>query len=87
MALILLVEDNEMNRDMLSRRLRRRGHEVVTAEDGFTAVSMAESALPELVLMDLSLRAIDGLEATLLSRRDSSSSGFLPIRNAKRLWA
>ncbi len=64
MALILLVEDNEMNRDMLSRRLRRRGHEVVTAEDGFTAVSMAESALPELVLMDLSLPEMDGWEAT-----------------------
>ncbi len=64
MGCILLVEDNEMNRDMLSRRLRRRGYEVVTAGDGLTAVSVAESTMQELVLMDLSLPVMDGWEAT-----------------------
>ncbi len=76
-----------MTREVLSSGLRRRGNEAVTAGGGPTAVSVAEFTSSELVLMDLSLRAMGGLEATLLSRRDSSSSGFLPIRNAKRLWA
>ncbi len=65
MARILLVEDNEMNLDMLSRRLRRRGYEVIAARDGLAAISVAEAALPELVLMDLSLPKMDGWEATL----------------------
>src|SRR5260370_6837835 len=64
MAKILLVEDNEMNRDMLSRRLLRKGFEVVMAVDGGQAVSMAESEHPDLILMDMSLPVIDGWEAT-----------------------
>ena len=61
---ILLVEDNEMNRDMLSRRLLRKGYEVVMAVDGGQAVTMAESERPDLILMDMSLPVIDGWEAT-----------------------
>ncbi|HEY9110689.1 MAG TPA: response regulator [Rhodanobacteraceae bacterium] len=61
---ILLVEDNEMNRDMLSRRLQRRGHEVLIAVDGAEALRVAGEAQPELVLMDLSLPVMDGWEAT-----------------------
>jgi two-component system, cell cycle response regulator DivK len=64
MAKILLVEDNEMNRDMLSRRLLRKGFEVVMAVDGGQAVTMAESEHPDLILMDMSLPVIDGWEAT-----------------------
>ncbi len=64
MPRILLVEDNEMNRDMLSRRLQRKGHEVVIAVDGEEAVAMAQSAAPDLILMDISLPVMDGLEAT-----------------------
>jgi two-component system cell cycle response regulator DivK len=59
-----LVEDNEMNRDMLSRRLIRNGFEVVMAIDGEQAIAMAESELPDLILMDMSLPVIDGWEAT-----------------------
>jgi CheY-like chemotaxis protein len=61
---ILLVEDNEMNRDMLSRRLARKGYEVVMAVDGGEGVAMSVSAAPELILMDMSLPVIDGWEAT-----------------------
>jgi two-component system, cell cycle response regulator DivK len=64
MAKILLVEDNEMNRDMLSRRLARRGYEVVVAVDGEQGLAMAEAEKPALVLMDMSLPLIDGWEAT-----------------------
>ena len=64
MARILLVEDNEMNRDMLSRRLIRNGHEVFIAIDGQQGADMALSQLPDLILMDLSLPVIDGWEAT-----------------------
>jgi len=64
MSKILLVEDNEMNRDMLSRRLTRKGYEVVIATDGQEAVDMARSAGPDLILMDMSLPVIDGWEAT-----------------------
>jgi CheY-like chemotaxis protein len=64
MARILLVEDNEMNRDMLSRRLQRRGYEVLIAVDGQQGVAMAQSEAPDLVLMDMSLPLIDGWEAT-----------------------
>jgi len=64
MAKILLVEDNEMNRDMLSRRLERRGYEVVIAVDGQQGVDLAQSARPDLILMDMSLPVIDGWEAT-----------------------
>lgn len=63
-AKILLVEDNEMNRDMLSRRLKRLGHEVVIAVDGQQGVDMAGSEAPDIILMDMSLPVIDGWEAT-----------------------
>jgi CheY-like chemotaxis protein len=64
MAKILLVEDNEMNRDMLSRRLIRKGYEVVVGEDGEKGVSLAASDRPDIILMDMSLPVIDGWEAT-----------------------
>jgi len=64
MAKILLVEDNEMNRDMLSRRLQRRGYEIVVAVDGEQGVRMAASDKPDLILMDMSLPVLDGWEAT-----------------------
>jgi len=64
MPKILLVEDNEMNRDMLSRRLVRQGYEVIIAEDGARSVAIATSDRPDLVLMDMSLPVIDGWEAT-----------------------
>jgi two-component system cell cycle response regulator DivK len=64
MTKILLVEDNEMNRDMLSRRLVRKGYEVVMALDGRQAVEMASGENPDLIIMDMSLPVIDGWEAT-----------------------
>jgi CheY-like chemotaxis protein len=64
MAKLLLVEDNEMNRDMLSRRLERKGYQVLFAVDGEQGIAMAKSALPDLILMDMSLPVIDGWEAT-----------------------
>ena len=64
MAKILIVEDNEMNRDMLSRRLQRKGYEVVVALDGQEGVAMAQSEAPGLILMDMSLPVLDGWEAT-----------------------
>ena len=64
MRKILLVEDNEMNRDMLSRRLERRGYEVVMAMDGEQAVALAQSAAPDLILMDMSLPVLNGWDAT-----------------------
>ncbi len=63
MAKILLVEDNEMNRDMLSRRLQRKGFAVVIAEDGRSGVAMAASEAPDLILLDMSLPLVDGWEA------------------------
>ena len=69
MAKILLVEDNEMNRDMLSRRLERRGHHVVMAEDGQRGVEMAQTEAPEIILMDMSLPGIDGWEAARLIKQ------------------
>jgi two-component system, cell cycle response regulator DivK len=64
MAKILLVEDNEMNWDMLSRRLRRRGYDVVVATDGQQAIELASSESPDLILMDMGLPVLDGWEAT-----------------------
>ena len=64
MTKVLLVEDNEMNRDMLSRRLKRKGYEVVIAVDGEEGVAMAHSEAPDLILMDMSLPVLDGWEAT-----------------------
>lgn len=76
MAKILLVEDNEMNRDMLSRRLIRKGFEVVMALDGEQAVEAAAAQTPDLILMDMSLPVIDGWEAT---RRIKAAAGTSTI--------
>ncbi len=78
MAKILIVEDNEMNRDMLSRRLERKGFEVVMAEDGQKGVDMAKSENPELILMDLGLPVIDGWEATNQIKNDDKTKN-IPI--------
>ncbi|HQR17585.1 MAG TPA: response regulator [Gemmatimonadales bacterium] len=79
MAKILLVEDNELNRDMLSRRLTRRGYTVVVAEDGEQALDLAHSERPDLVLMDMSLPGIDGWEATRRLRADPGIAGIRVI--------
>ena len=73
MARILLVEDNEMNRDMLSRRLARQGHEVLIAVDGAVGVAMALAERPDLVLMDMSLPVLDGWEATQRLKSDPAT--------------
>ncbi len=78
MAKILLVEDNEMNRDMLSRRLIKKGYDIITAGDGKQSISMAESELPDLILMDLSLPEIDGWEATKIIKRNPVTS-HIPV--------
>ncbi len=70
MAKILLVEDNEMNRDMLSRRLTRRGFDVVIAVDGVQGVAMAKSEGPDLILMDMSLPVMNGWDATRALKTD-----------------
>jgi two-component system, cell cycle response regulator DivK len=70
MRRILLVEDNEMNRDMLSRRLARQGYEVVLALDGEAGVALAAAVRPDLILMDMSLPGIDGREATRRIREE-----------------
>ena len=64
MAKILIVEDNEMNRDMLSRRLARRGYQIAIAVDGEEGIAAAKSGSPDLILMDMSLPVVDGWEAT-----------------------
>lgn len=71
---ILLVEDNEMNRDMLSRRLVLRGHEVVMAEDGGMALEMALREIPDLILMDMGLPVMDGWEATRRLKADARTA-------------
>jgi CheY-like chemotaxis protein len=76
MVKILLVEDNEMNRDMLSRRLAKRGFEVVMAVDGAEGVSMARSAAPDLILMDMSLPVMDGWTATRELKADAATRGI-----------
>jgi len=76
MTRILLVEDNEMNRDMLSRRLTRKGYELIFAEDGEQAIAVARAEKPDLVLMDLSLPVIDGWEATRRLRADPETAGL-----------
>ncbi len=78
MAKILLVEDNEMNRDMLSRRLQRRGYEVVLAVDGPSGVQAAQTDTPDLVLMDMSLPVVDGWEAARLLKSDPATK-HVPI--------
>lgn len=76
LARILLVEDNEMNRDMLCRRLTRKGYTVLMAEDGLEGLSIARAELPDLVIMDLSLPGIDGWEATRRLKADSATASI-----------
>src|SRR5438045_103731 len=76
MSKILLVEDNEMNRDMLSRRLQRKGYEVVMATDGGAGVTMASSEKPDLILMDMSLPVLDGWEATRRIKADAATAAI-----------
>src|SRR5437667_8973107 len=76
MMKILLVEDNEMNLDMLSRRLTRLGFEVVAAQDGAAGVAKAASEHPQLILMDMSLPVVDGWEATRRLKADPATKGI-----------
>jgi CheY-like chemotaxis protein len=78
MARILIVEDNEMNRDMLSRRLARKGYEIETAVDGSDGVTQAQTMLPDLILMDMSLPVLDGWDATRQLKADARTSA-IPI--------
>lgn len=78
MPRILLVEDNEMNRDMLSRRLTKRGYDVAIAMDGVEGVTAARSSMPDLILMDMSLPLKDGWEATSDLKGDAMTNG-IPI--------
>jgi two-component system, cell cycle response regulator DivK len=73
MPKILLVEDNEMNRDMLSRRLQKKGYEVLIATDGQQGVEMAQAQAPDLILMDMSLPVLDGWEATRRLKAESAT--------------
>ena len=72
MSTILIVEDNELNRDMLSRRLQRRGYEVLLAVDGEDGLDVARANAPDLVLMDMSLPTVDGWEATRRMKSDDA---------------
>ena len=76
MPRILLVEDNEMNSDMLSRRLQRKGYTVMIAVDGQAGIEMARSESPDLILMDLSLPVVDGWEATRVLKAASETKGI-----------
>ena len=78
MPKILLVEDNEMNRDMLSRRLMRQGYAVVLALDGQNGVELAQTEAPDLVLMDMSLPVLDGWEATRRLKADAATQ-HIPV--------
>lgn len=78
MAKILLVEDNEMNRDMLSRRLQRKGFEVTMAFDGQQGVEMAKAQMPDLILMDMSLPVLDGWDATRQIKADATTK-VIPV--------
>ena len=75
MSKVLLIEDNEMNRDMLSRRLIRRGFEVIFAVDGQQGIDLARSERPDIILMDMSLPVIDGWEATRRVKSDDATRG------------
>lgn len=75
---ILVVEDNEENRDALSRRLSRRGYEVLLAADGKLGVEMAQSSAPDLILMDINMPVLDGWEATRQIKAEPATSG-IPI--------
>ncbi|MEO7456608.1 MAG: response regulator [Gemmatimonadaceae bacterium] len=76
MPRVLIVEDNELNRDMLSRRLTRRGYEVLIARDGAEGVAMATETQPDIVLMDMSLPVLDGWEATRRLKSDQATRGI-----------
>lgn len=76
MALILIVEDNDMNLDMLSRRLKRKGYDIVAARDGQDGVQQARRAKPDLILMDMSLPVMDGWEATRTIKADPEIAGI-----------
>lgn len=78
MATILLVEDNEMNLDMLSRRLERRGHEILIAVDGLQGIELAQTHQPDLILMDMSLPIMDGWQATR-QLKASPATQHIPI--------
>ena len=78
MSKILLVEDNEMNRDMLSRRLKRKGFDVVIATDGEQGVKLAHSEVPDLILMDMSLPVKDGWTATR-EVKESDTTKAIPV--------
>ena len=78
MSLILLVEDNEMNREMLTRRLKRKGFELIFAIDGLSAIESSKQNLPSLILKDVSLPQMDGLEATQIIKRHPSTE-HIPI--------
>ncbi len=79
MAKILLVEDHEMNRDMLSRRLRRRGFETLMAINGEEGITVAQAEKPDLILMDMSLPIIDGWEATRRLKADPATQSIIII--------
>jgi len=76
MCRILLVEDNDLNRDMLERRLRRRGFEVLLAADGGQGVELARRERPDLVLMDMSLPGLDGWQATRILKSEAGTRGI-----------
>lgn len=76
MNIILLVEDNEMNRDMLSRRLIRKGYTVITAVDGQSCIDTATREQPDIILMDMQLPVIDGWEATRRLKSDSATASI-----------
>ena len=78
MATILIIEDNEMNRDMLARRLQRKGFEVIIAVDGENGIRMAAENGPDLVLMDMSLPGVDGWEATRRIK-EAAASSHVPV--------
>jgi two-component system cell cycle response regulator DivK len=74
MAKLLLVEDNEMNRDMLARRLEKRGFQLVIATDGLIGIEMARKELPDLILMDMSLPGLDGWQASRQLKSDNATA-------------
>lgn len=74
MPKLLFVEDNEMNRDMLTRRLEKRGYQVVLAADGATGIALANTEKPDLILMDMSLPGIDGWEASRQLKADATTA-------------
>jgi len=86
MPKILLVEDNEMNRDMLSRRLQKKGYTVVTAQDGEKGYSLARSEAPDLILMDISLPVMSGWEVTRLLKANESTRHIPIIALTAHAW-